>query len=460
MLRIYPTLLILVLVCSCQKSTTSGNSTTTNPGGNTAAITSVGTPTGSAVTKTIGASGGTITSADGRLELVIPSGSLSSDVSITIQPVTNQCPGAVGVAYDLLPNGTKFSTPATLKFHYTSDDVNGTDPYLFNFAFQDTSHSWDLNSEKDVDTAGKTISFNISHFTPYAPMASVRIISLDVASGLPKTDFQQGEQSTLRVVEGLTDDQWNGDDSYILLPAVTRVPDNLLSAWGVLAGTLNGSISGSGSQVNYGAPASITSDRYIYDSVVFAKNYTYKDRNGNDFKTGPHPLYITLHLHPSILSFLVEVDLHIIGASDVYNDDYHDSASFRVDVQGINVTMSNIVNQAPTETPPSGSNAGGTTATWIPDGIGVMNITGEQLGVAADTGNRKQINILFTSTGTVTPGWNIVDPVLGSYTDASESTPSYPAAITFTSSDTVQVIQPLQGTGSLAHLTFRITPIH
>jgi hypothetical protein len=456
--RIAPALLILIWMCSCQKSSSPGNNTT-NPGDTTAAITSVGTPQGSPVTKTIGNAGGTISSADGRLELIIPAGSLGSDVAFVIQPVTNLCPGGIGLAYDLLPNGTKFSSPATLRFHYTPDDVNGTDPYLISFAFQDSLHKWNVNLDKDVDTAGKTVSFDINHFTPYAPMADVRIISVDLVSGLPKTDFLQGEQSILRVVDGLTDIQWTGDETLPFLPAVSRVADNLMSAWGVQLGSPNGNISGTGSQVNYSAPASISTDRIIYDSAVFGKNATYKDRKGNTVPMGPRPLYINLHLHPNTLSFLVQVDVHIDSTSDVYKDDYHDSASFRVDVMNMSVTMSNIFNQAPTVTPSSGS-SGATTATWAPDGIGVTNILGEQLGVAYDSSNLKVVNILFSQTGTVTPSWKIHDPVLGDYTVDSAPVPGFPAGLSFVGVDSVQFIKPLQGTGSLGQVTFTITPIH
>lgn len=451
-------LLILIWVCSCKKTNTTGNNST-NPGDTTAAITAVGAPAGNPVTITIGSAGGSIVSADGRVELIIPAGSLSADISLVIQPLTNECPGGVGLAYDLLPGGTKFSTPATLRFHYTTDDVNGTNPYLFYFAFQDSLHKWNVNIEKDVDTTGKTVSFDINHFTPYAPMAGVRSISVDLVSGLPKTDFQQGEQSIIRVVEGLTDNQWTGDDASLLLPAVTSVPDNLLTAWGVMLGSLNGTISGSGSRVNYTAPSNISSDRIIYDSTVFGKNATYKDRKGNVIALGPRALYINLHLHPQILSFAVQIDVHITNTSDVYADDYHDSASFRVDIQNMTVTMSNIVNQSPSVNPPSGS-FGGITAVWIPDNIGVLNILGEQLGLAYDSSNRKVVNILFNQSGTITPSWQVNDPVLGAYTVDSAPVPGFPGGMTFVGSDSVQVLKPLLGTGALAQATFTITPIH
>src|SRR5450755_5139363 len=120
MLRTYFILLIIACALSCKKTSTTGNNSSGND--TSVAITAIGTPIGIPVTKTIGAAGGTIISADGRAELDIPAGALSSDLAISIQPITNECPNGAGVAYDFLPNGTKFLIPATLTIHYTDDD--------------------------------------------------------------------------------------------------------------------------------------------------------------------------------------------------------------------------------------------------------------------------------------------------------------------------------------------------
>src|SRR5882724_2188023 len=124
MQRLYTFILIAAFACSCVKTSLTGNNSTGNntignDGDTSAAITAVGTPIGSPVTKTIGTAGGTIISADGRAELNIPAGALSSDLAISIQPITNECPNGIGIAYDFLPNGTKFLIPATFTFHYT-----------------------------------------------------------------------------------------------------------------------------------------------------------------------------------------------------------------------------------------------------------------------------------------------------------------------------------------------------
>src|SRR5688572_14102270 len=90
------------------------------------AITPVGDPVGNPVTKTIGTAGG----------------SLNSNTDITIQPVTNTSPGGKGLAYNLLPDGTKFNKPATITFNYTNEDLPDNLPFFINIAYQDQTGAW------------------------------------------------------------------------------------------------------------------------------------------------------------------------------------------------------------------------------------------------------------------------------------------------------------------------------
>ena len=53
-------------------------------------VTAAGTPIGNKVSKTIGAAGGSISSADGKVTVTIPQGVLSSNQTITIEPVTKK----------------------------------------------------------------------------------------------------------------------------------------------------------------------------------------------------------------------------------------------------------------------------------------------------------------------------------------------------------------------------------
>src|SRR6185369_15766210 len=159
----------LILFVGCKKTDSSNNNNNNNNNNNSnlpPAVTPVGVPVDDPVTKTIGASGGSIISGDGIVELNIPAGALSSNTEISIQPVTNEAPGGIGLSYHLMPDGTKFSTPAKLIFHYTDHDISGSVPYLLYIAYQDSANIWRADYiNRNVDTVAKTASLDISHFS-------------------------------------------------------------------------------------------------------------------------------------------------------------------------------------------------------------------------------------------------------------------------------------------------------
>jgi hypothetical protein len=61
--------------------------------------TAAGSPIGEITKQDIGKAGGHLVSADGKIELTIPDGALSSITSISIQPVSGMAMGAVNNAF-------------------------------------------------------------------------------------------------------------------------------------------------------------------------------------------------------------------------------------------------------------------------------------------------------------------------------------------------------------------------
>lgn len=59
--------------------------------------TEVGTPQGAKATRSIGPAGGTLASPDGRLTLTVPADALKETVAFSIQPVTNNAEGGLGL---------------------------------------------------------------------------------------------------------------------------------------------------------------------------------------------------------------------------------------------------------------------------------------------------------------------------------------------------------------------------
>lgn len=145
--------------------------------------TPVGTPDGTATQKTIGAEGGAITSTDGRIKLTIPAGAVSSAQQFSIQPISNQNPLAVGKAYRLEPHNLTFSTPVTVEFSYTEDDIRNTIPEALGIAYQDAKGIWQVQGAVTTDLANRKVKVATTHFSDWSLFESFYLISS--ASSLP-----------------------------------------------------------------------------------------------------------------------------------------------------------------------------------------------------------------------------------------------------------------------------------
>ncbi len=130
------------------------------------AVTAKGTPIGAPVTQTIDASGGTVTSPDGRLDVTIPAGVFSSPTPVGIQVITDTAPNGLGLAYRLSPEGTTFSTPAALTFHLTDAQAQAIATTFV--ASQHADGVWYMQPNLQRAAAAKTVTLGASHFSDWA----------------------------------------------------------------------------------------------------------------------------------------------------------------------------------------------------------------------------------------------------------------------------------------------------
>src|SRR3979411_2242382 len=89
------------------------------------AITETGKPDGEKTEMKIGKEGGSFTSSDGKIRLIIPGGVFSKKTSFSIQPTTNPAPNGNGKAYRLEPSGIKFQKPLQIVFYYNGEETKG-----------------------------------------------------------------------------------------------------------------------------------------------------------------------------------------------------------------------------------------------------------------------------------------------------------------------------------------------
>jgi hypothetical protein len=113
----------------------------------------------------IGPEGGSLSSADGVLSLTIPAGAVSAPTQFSVTPIVATAPGA-DVAWRLGPEGTRFTSPATISVRYTEAEAMATEPRFLRIAFQDAMRRW-RPLTTTVNEANRTVSVTTNHLSDW-----------------------------------------------------------------------------------------------------------------------------------------------------------------------------------------------------------------------------------------------------------------------------------------------------
>lgn len=227
-------------------------------------------------TATIGSGGGALVSSDGRLSITVPAGALATDTQISIDPVTNHAPVGVGHAYRLSPDDTEFSTPATLEFKVADEEIQDISIQGLRIAFQNEASIWQIPGEIKYDAESKTVAVETDHLSDWSLVKGAILMPMTA-------EVKVGKSVGLGVRNCYASpDLLDG----LLAPLGYDCADNLAplvvaSEWsvnGIQGGDATvGTISGSGLQATYRAPASAPSPdtvavsaRLDDDTIVFA----------------------------------------------------------------------------------------------------------------------------------------------------------------------------------------------
>lgn len=169
-----------ILTAAFSLSSCGGGDGGTAPTGSTPATpvpTAAGTPIGEPVTKTIGAAGGSLSSAGtSAVTVTIPAGALAGDRVVGIQPITSEAPGAIGTAFRLSPEGASFSVPVQVTFKYTNEDLKGSTPEAFGITYQDSDGVWRAMKEVNHDKVAKTLTISTTHFSDWSKFSGWQIL--------------------------------------------------------------------------------------------------------------------------------------------------------------------------------------------------------------------------------------------------------------------------------------------
>lgn len=290
-------ILLTTLSVSCKKSTDiveptgPGNGPISPDKPATEAVTPVAAPEGAIITATIGPAGGILESSDKRIRVNIPAGALTANQTLSMQPLDkNYCPQGTGRAFRLLPHGLSFAKPATLTFHYSEQDINGSAPQLLHIAYQTDKGHWQSPTTTGVDTTAKTVSVQTTHFSDWGLFQQMKIS--------PNQSFiSPGDQLQLHVVEIPLGKP--GDDD-LIVPLPFYLSTQYIEKW-TLQGA--GTLAHQHNKGTYYAPAKIPAINPAAVTVFLNKSVTI---NGHVFKD--IRLVANVFVAPEGISFQVGKD--------------------------------------------------------------------------------------------------------------------------------------------------------
>ena len=209
-------ILVVLFLQACKKSDS------TAPQNDSPFVTEKGTVTGDISSASIGASGGVLQSVDGNLTVSIPSGALSTTTSISIQPISSEAPLSFGSGFRLLPEGTTFSKPVTITFHYTEQFLQETPEDFLWIVTQAGDGTWNAMLKSIVDKNAKTVSIETTHFSDWA---LGKFIDFKLAPA--NSSVLKGKTVELHIVGFSRNKALNDNDELAPLPSPSDLGDGL-----------------------------------------------------------------------------------------------------------------------------------------------------------------------------------------------------------------------------------------
>ena len=177
---------LVITAASCKKDSSGPDKT---PAKVTPRSTPQGISTGPLVTKQIGAAGGTLTSADKLITLIIPAGALNTSTAIGIEPISNTNVAGIGGAFRLTPHGQHFAKPVSITFSWAAKADSIGLPQTMGLAYQLQDGSWKFVGADGFDASQKTVTFKTTHFSDWSLMNEISLspYSADLDPGAKQT---------------------------------------------------------------------------------------------------------------------------------------------------------------------------------------------------------------------------------------------------------------------------------
>lgn len=170
----------------------------------------VGVSKGGAVTKTMGAAGGSLQSQDGRIRIEVPQGALTSNTTVSIEPVSNTNIAGIGEAFRLTPHGQVFSKPVTITYSWAGEADSVGLLQTLGLAYQLEDGVWKYVGADSFDKQAKTITFKTTHFSDWSLMNRISLSPYSVS-------LETGQKQTIKAMI-FTEADWDN----VFIPLVNN----------------------------------------------------------------------------------------------------------------------------------------------------------------------------------------------------------------------------------------------
>ncbi len=276
---------------------------------------SIAAPSGKLVSAEIGPAGGTISSADGEIQLIFPADALTEATKISIQSAECLLPNG-NKAYRFEPSGIQFQKPVQLIFQYSDEEAAVCPPELKFMALQDHKGRWEYLEYKEWDSATRSLKGFISHFSVYVDGNEVALDNTEITLKTGKT-----HEFVLSVIRPISDAQNTGDDLPPIPAAMAR--GNRQALWKVNKQTGGSAkhgtiapVSRTSVKARYTAPAKLTTDSIVVqlelNEVIFDHIMERRGRRPRERTVRRTPNLVTLTCKVKLYSeYKVTVSQHI-----------------------------------------------------------------------------------------------------------------------------------------------------
>jgi lysophospholipase L1-like esterase len=128
-------------------------------------------------------SGASFSAQNSAVTLTIPSGALTQTKNITVAPAIATPPNdrlMPGTAFEFGPNGTSFAQQVTISIKYDPSTLTAGSPESGLQLYEVVGTGWRVVDGSTVNTATKTVTGNVSHFTVYGVLMYPRVETISI----------------------------------------------------------------------------------------------------------------------------------------------------------------------------------------------------------------------------------------------------------------------------------------